>query len=218
VVRKIVILLSPLILGLGIGMVVGMTIMIGWILICIAMGLIPVGIWGDRWLMESINLLRTKLNKENAWLFNLVSRQSADLGDYLFTVVHKIGYSNLTETQNIRIYFELLNLTVFTLDITGIRVHAECNGYEIGPEVTDLTEKRQVWGQRKQYNFEYLITNKEFLIHLKQTCLTHQRLNWTLRVTWDLQTALSGRKIKGLEHKVNFVEVPDLSPKQIGVL
>jgi hypothetical protein len=164
-----------------------------------------------------VNWLRIKLNKDKQWLFNLESKQLADLGDYLCSMVHGVDYKGLAATRIITVKFELLNLTLFTLDITRLSLHAQCDGYNLGLTAEDNTPKRQVWGQRSTYSLEYHITNMEFLSHFRQVCSQRQKLNWTFHITWDLQTALYQRKLS-LERDVTFVEMPDVSLTGINIL
>ena len=108
-------------------------------------------------------------------------------------------------------------MTIFTLDITRVTLDAECNGYPLGAEMQDTTPRRQDWGKRKQYDLEYHITNTKFLAYLKEIYLRRQRLNWRFRITWNLKTALYGRELSP-EHDFTFLEVPDLSQREIDAL
>lgn len=215
-VRTITIALQLILLGIGIGRWVGMDI-IAWVFIGIAIALTPVAIWGDKWRTRLTNWLRIKLNKKYEWLFNLESKQLADLGDYLFTEVRGIDYTQVADTHTIKVKVELLNLTIFTLDIAKVTLNAECRNYPLGIEMQDTTPKRQVWGQRHKYDLEYYITNTNFLGELKKASIHREYLNWKFHLTWYLKTALHERELT-LKHTINFSDIPSLTPEEIKLL
>ena len=168
-VRTITIAAQFALFGIGVGRWLNMDI-IAVTLIAIAIALTPVSIWGDKWLAKIKNWLRERMNKEYAWLFNLASQQLADMGNYQSTIIHTIDYTRLASNHLIKINVELLNLTVYTLDIEWAKINAECAGYELGKETKydDDDFERIVRGQRRSFELEYEITNKEFLNYLKE--------------------------------------------------
>lgn len=190
---------------------------VAFVLIAIAIVLTPVAVYGDKWKMRVIDWFRTKLYKEKAWLFNMEREQLASLGEYLFTTVHSIDYKHLADVGLIKVKVELLNLTVFTLDIARVSLNIECDGYPLGIELQDNTPKRQVRGQRPQYDLEYQITNKNFLPHIKQACLKCQRLNWQFYITWSLETTKYKQPLTK-PGQITFIEVPDLTQREIDAL
>lgn len=212
-VRKASIPIQLVLLGLGIGRWLDMDI-IAWALIGAAIALTPITIWGDKGLVKFTNWLRTRLNKEKAWLFKLESKQLADLGDYLSTMVHSIDYVHLVDSRLIRVRAELLNLTIFTLDVTRVSLDAECDGYKLGAKTEDNEPKRQSWGMRKQYSLEYHITNTEFLTGLKKAAINRQKLSWNFDIAWDIQTTVYNRRLS-VRHRISFTDIPDLSQRQI---
>lgn len=217
-VRKIAIIILTLLLGTEIGLLIKMYELFAyWIIPPILGLLVVIVIWGDRWLVKFINWIRGRLYKEKAWLFNMEREQLASLTEYLFTTVHSIDYKHLADIGLIKVKVELLNLTMFTLDIARVSLNIECAGYPLGIELQDNTPKRQVWGQRPQYDLEYQITNKNFLPHIKQACLKCQRLNYQLHITWNLETTKYKQALTKTE-QVSFIEVPDLSQRQIDAL
>ena len=155
--------------------------------------------------------------KDKAWLIDLASQQLADLGDYLYTIVHRIDYTRLADNHLIKVKTELLNLTVFTLDVTRVRLNVECTGYELGREIEDNTPKRVIRGRRETFDLEYQVTNAQFLTYFKEVCSKREQLGYRFHIVWDLKTAKYDRELTA-EHDISIKEVPDLPQKTIDAL
>lgn len=155
--------------------------------------------------------------KEKAWLIDLASQQLTNLGDYLHTIAHRIDYARLADNHFISVRVELLNLTVFTLDVTRVRLNAECAGYELGKEMEDNTPKRVIWGRRDTFDLEYQITNTQFLSYFKEVCSKREHLSYRFHIVWDLRTSKYDRELTA-EHDFHMKEVPDLSQRTIDAL
>lgn len=155
--------------------------------------------------------------EEKAWLINLASQQLADLGDYLYTMVHRIDYTRLADNHIIKVEVELLNLTVFTLDITSVRLDTECAGYQLGKEIEDNTSKRVVRGKRETFELEYQITNMQFLAYFKEVYSKRERLGWRFHIAWDLKTTKYDRELS-VKHDSSIKDVPDVPQRVIDAL
>ena len=188
-----------------------------WIIPPILVLLALVAIKGNRWQTKVAGWIREKVNKEINWLLNQVTEQRDNLPDYLSTVVDSIDYTSLASTKLIKVKVELINLTVFTLDITRVNLSVWCNGMPLGAAIDDLNPKRQVAGQRQKWNLTYPITNTNFLSHFKEACLKCQRLNWQFHITWFLENAKYKRAFTK-DEQVSFIEAPDLTQREIDAL
>ncbi len=155
--------------------------------------------------------------KDKAWLFNLASQELADLGNYLFSIVHTIDYTHLADTKVLRTKVELVNLTVFPLKIESASLDIVCSGYELGPKQQNAIGRIQTWGMRVQHDLEYPITNDQFLTFFKEQCQKRETSVFNFHIDWNLKTTIYNQSLLA-KHDFEFRQCPNLPPRIIEAL
>lgn len=173
-------------------------------LICgiVLIPLIILAIYGDKWLRKSTNWLYRKFNKDKIWLFDLQSRQGAELGEYLFCGIEQIDYSRLKELTPIlviRLWF--VNASVFPVKHKEFhKLKVQCNGDSL-PEPKSIPFQKVLAGRMNIYPFEFNVS-QGLVAKLEKSATKCEFVDWSISLDWvfaygeDGTTHLKQRNLK----------------------
>lgn len=148
--------------------------------------LIPIAIWGDRWLESVINWIRGRTNKKYEWLFNLESQQRTGLSDYLYHHIDSINFSKFIDTRRITVDIEFFNMSVFTILLKKVKIFSKCNAQDIGEETIDI-DKTQMWGRRDIYQIPLTITSQKACDAIIEAADQNSKIFLEFSLDWNIE-------------------------------